>query len=255
MKLAAIYNVWDDWDLLDYSVKNIDPLVEGIIIVASEYSNYGEYSPIPEQWRSVIIPYKPQGQSPMNEETTKRNLGLMVARKSGYTHFLTMDADEFYDPKEFEFVKQKRSTWKGSVCPSIVYFGSPTLTIGRDITLVPFIHEISEGLRHGINRNYPYAYINRQIRIDPTRQLSISKGVQYTEEVTMHHYSWVRPDYEKKIRNSTARANLEKSCILNDLRQAKEGYFCEYYKRSLTRVENRFNIPEYGAQTSIRQGS
>ena len=67
----------------------------------------------------------------------------------------------------------------------------------------------------------------------------------FSNEITMHHYSWLRKDYGKKIRNSTARANIEKSTIVQDLRLAKDGYFCNFYGKKLYTVENRFNLPEY----------
>ena len=54
MKLCAIYNVWDDWDLLKYSIDNITPLVDGVIVVYSEKSNFGEFSPKSGFRRSVF---------------------------------------------------------------------------------------------------------------------------------------------------------------------------------------------------------
>jgi len=249
MKLCAIFNVWADWDLLDHAVKNIDDLVDGIIVVGSSKSNYGEYFPIPEHWRGNIILREPAHPMAVHSETDKRNFGLNIARKAGYTHFLTMDADEFYDPEEFKRAKQRfldEPNLKGLVCPLNCYFASPELTIGRDTTLVPFIHELTPTIQHEFNRKYPFAWIDGKIRIDPTRSLNITSGVEYTEEVTMHHYSWVRKDYEIKIRNSTARANLERSTIRQDLMSAKEGEMCKFYGKRLVRVPNRFNIPEYG---------
>lgn len=248
MRLGAIFCIWDDWGLLEIAVQNISQVADEIIIIASEKSNYGEVSPIPEAWKAMVDICEPPFKEARENETFKRNLGLQIALKRGCTHFITMDADELYDCRQVENAKLlfNNPSLNGLICPCDCFFASPTLTIGRDITLIPFIHKLTPQVRHGFNRNYFMAYVNRQIRIDPTRQLNIRFGIEYTEAVTMFHYSWVRPDYEKKIRNSTARANLEKSCILQDLVQAKENYFCEYYQRSLTRVENRFNIPEYG---------
>jgi hypothetical protein len=60
----------------------------------------------------------------------------------------------------------------------------------------------------------------------------------------MHHYSWVRKDYKLKIRNSTARTNLERSTVLNDLLVAKEGSYVEFYQRHLQRSTVDFGIPE-----------
>jgi hypothetical protein len=246
MKLCAIYNVWHDWDLLAHSLKNIDPLVEGIIIVASEKSNHGEISPIPDEFKDIVIIREPQFYAPQHSETDKRNYGLNLARKAGYTHFLSIDSDEFYEPEPFLQAKEMfhmKPDLKGLVCDCQTYFKRPQLTIGLDTTLVPFIHEITPTIRHEFNPKYPFAWRGRQIMIDPTRQMNINSGIEKID-LRMHHLSWVRKDFKLKIRNSTARANLERSCILNDLVHAKEGYFVEYYGKTLERSKVNFNIPE-----------
>lgn len=247
MRLCVIYNVWADWDILKYSLKNIEPLVEGVIIVASTMSNYGEYCPIPDEFKYKVAMREPHFNIPMHSETDKRNFGLDIARKAGYTHFLTIDSDEFYEHDPF--LKQKarfldEPNLKGLVCDCQTYFKSPTLTIGLDVTLVPFIHELTPTIKHEFNRNYPFAWNKKGIRIDPTRALNINSGVEKID-LKMHHYSWVRDDYERKIRNSTARANLERSTIRQDLVLAEEGKICNYYGKTLVRVPNLFNIPEY----------
>jgi hypothetical protein len=243
MKLVAIYNVWHDWDLLEYSLKNIRPLVDGVIIVASERSNYGEFSPIPNL--PDIYQREPQFRNARNSETDKRNYGLKIARDQGYTHFLTMDSDEFYEPEPFlkEKEKFKNPELKGLVCQCQTYFKSPGLTIGLDHTLVPFIHELTPTIRHEFNRGYPFAWINGGIKIDPTRSFNITSGVERTDLI-MHHYSWVRKDYQLKIRNSTAKTNIERSTVLNDLLVAKEGAYVEFYQRHLQRSTVNFGIPE-----------
>jgi len=245
VKLCAIYNVWADWDILEYSLKNIEPLVDGVIIVGSTKSNFGEYYPIPENFRDRVAIREPQFKTARESETDKRNFGLDLARWAGFTHFLTIDADEFYDPEKFILAKKlvDDTGLIGLVCTCTTYFKSPTLTIGLDVTLVPFIHELTPTIKHTFNRNYPYAWNGTQIRIDPTRSLNIDDGV-FMVDITMHHMSWVRADIKRKMRNSTAKANLERSTILQDYQQAKEGYYCQLYGKVLTRVANRFNIPE-----------
>ncbi len=245
MRLVAVFNIWDDYDLLEYSLKNIRPLVDGVIIVASEHSNYGEFSAIPKRLPDVYQ-REPQFRDARNSETDKRNYGLKIAREQGYPHFLTMDADEFYEAEPFLKEKERflnELNLKGLVCQCQTYFKSPSLTIGLDTTLVPFIHELTPTIRHEFNRGYPFAWIDGKIRIDPTRSLNITSGVERTDLI-MHHMSWVRRDYHKKIRNSTARNNLERSNILNDLLYAKEGYFVEFYQRHLQRSTVDFGIPE-----------
>ncbi|HEY3404036.1 MAG TPA: hypothetical protein VGK59_11650 [Ohtaekwangia sp.] len=257
MRLCAIYNVWSDYDLLIHSVNNVHPLVDGVLIICSENSNYGEYCKQYPYWEEDVFyntnvrtfGFEPESYlKPIQNETNKRNFGLDIARQQGYTHFIMMDADEFYDPAEFRKAKERfhvEKDLKGLVVESQVYFGSPELTIGNDTTLVPFIHELTPTIKHEFNRKYPFAWIDGKIRIDPTRSLNIDSGIKMAD-CLMHHYSWVRKDYSKKIRNSTARANLERSTIMQDLLHAKEGYYCEFYQKHLVRVPNRFGIPDYG---------
>jgi len=249
MRLVAIIHCWADWDLMDYSVKHIDSLVDGIIIIGSVKSNYGEVFDIPEKWLkdTRLIIRDPVLSHALHSETEKRNYGINIARERGYTHFITCDADEFYDPEQFKSAKEhiEKNDLAGLVVESYVYFKSPTLTIGKDVTLVPHIHKLTPTIRHEFNKQYPFAWSGKQIRIDPTRSLNINSGVEMFD-CPMEHFSWVRKDFKKKIRNSTAKSNLERSTIVHDLLHAKEGYFCQFYQKPLLRVANRFGIPEYG---------
>lgn len=266
MRLAAIINVWADAiELLKPCVQNLaDCGVDGIIIVWSERSNYGQISPyyLPPIifWTNENPPIvhvfqrEPQFRDPRNSETDKRNFGLEQAKRLGYTHFLSMDQDEFYNPKLFKIQKERFKNepyLQGIVCPCNVYFKFPTLTAGRDVTLVPFIHQVSNRVKHEFNRRYPYAFINGQIRIDPTRQLSLINGIQYTEDIVMEHYSYVRRDIEMKIKNSTARNNIERSTLREDYDNAAPGYFCKFYQKALTACPNYFNIPENIASLNV----
>ena len=177
MKLVAIYNVWDDYDWLEISTKKLESLVDGFIIVASERSNWGEISPIPEYWRDKVIVREPFFNHPLNCETDKRNFGLSLAKKAGYTHFLSLDADEVYEAEPFLKAKERfhvEPDLQGLVCATQVYFKSPRLTIGLDITLVPFIHKLTSTIKHEFNRKFPYAWNNGQIKIDPSRSLNIN---------------------------------------------------------------------------------
>lgn len=254
--ITAIYNVWDDYELLKHSIKHVRPLVDEIIVVYSERSNYGEYSPPDASALKGVHAYNvtPFGGDVREKETQKRNFGLEKAREFGADYFLMMDADEFYEPEPFkhEFERLKKSNAAGMVCRVKCYFGSPRLTIGFDTTLVPFIHKVTPSLRFEFNRNYPFAWTDedkkpftskKRIRIDPTRSMNIDNGVTWSE-ITMHHLSWVRKDPQKKIRNSTARSNLERSTVIRDLANAKPGYFCEFYGKTLEETPNIFGLPD-----------
>jgi hypothetical protein len=110
-----------------------------------------------------------------------------------------------------------------------------------------------DGTRHGINKEMPFAWtsidtlpftLKKQIRIDPTRQLNINTGIEWSD-IFMHHYSWVRKDYGLKIRNSSARINIERSTITQNLLCAKDGYYCQFYGKHLTSCPNVFGLPEW----------
>jgi hypothetical protein len=254
LKLCLIVNIWDDWALLRETLKIMRPLVEGVLIIGSTRSNHGEFSPIPSDFHTDELHVRePKFHIPLHSETDKRNYGLQIAKKQGYTHFLTADADEVYVAEEFLKVKEHvfKSGINGVVCPSIVYFGSPKLSLGRDVTLVPHIHKLTPQIQHAFNRGYPFAWDRKQIRIDPSRSLNINTGVEYTEDVTLHHLSWVRGDYEKKIRNSTARANLERSNILTQVCHAKAGDYIDFYKRSLVPATVDFGINDTIFKTAL----
>jgi hypothetical protein len=261
MKLAAIYNTWGDEDLLKKSIDNILPVVDLVIVVYSSTSNFGEKLPSKGEcimiWTNEPVFFKRMEpdlkKTARQNETAKRNYGLEVARELGATHFLTMDADEFYERETFLKDKERfhvESELQGLIATCTTYFKSPTLSIGLDITMVPFIHKLTPTIKHEFNRRYPFAWEGRSIRVDPTRSLNIDTGVHLAES-TMHHMSWVRSDINRKIRNSSAKTNLERSTVLTDYVQAKEGYYCQFYGKVLTRVPNRFNIPE--VWTSLKQ--
>lgn len=249
MNLCLIYTVWDDFDWLRHSLRIMRPLVDGVIIVASEYSNYKEHSPIPEDFKiPELVIREPFFNHPLNCETDKRNFGLQLAKQRGFTHFLTLDCDELYEEEAFLKAKQRfidEPDLQGLVCRTQVYFKSPKLTLGFDHTLVPFIHRLNPLIKHEFNKRYPYAWDHGHLHIDPSRSLNINSGVKMDEAI-MHHYSWVRTDYEKKIRNSTARNNiLQDKTLLNSLLQAKEGDYIEFYRKRLARATVDFGIPEF----------
>lgn len=268
MKLCSIIIAWiDTIELLPYCIFNHLLYSDHVIVIYSNTSNYGEHNEgftIPEVLTDKFNPkitalsdnvswikIEPNtSNAAVDNERGKRNFGLQQARNMGFTHFIMADADEFYNPWEVnKIIDNWNDELTGIVCKSQVYFKSPTLTIGLDSTLVPFIHRINPNLGFTWNKEYPFAWSadKKQLLIDPTRQLNISKGVEMCDLV-MHHYSWVRRDYQMKIRNSSARHNLERSSILQDILQAKEGYFCEFYQKTLVRADVDFGIPEITAQ-------
>lgn len=252
MKLCAIFVTWNDWDLLAVSTSNIRPVVDGIIIVASRHSNFGaiDYEfdrQVNERYFADAAIFEPRPSlRPHENEAAKRNHGLELARRQEYTHFIMMDSDEFYDREEFRLCKKwvEESDLNGIVHPLRVLFGKPTLWC-NDHTLVPGIQRITPNVRLGDFKAYPFAYDPLgNAHIDPTRRPSFTDGI-HMSIVPMWHASWVRKDFSIKIENSSARNNIKRSTIYDDLRNTKPGYYCKFYRDELKEVPNQFNIPEW----------
>jgi hypothetical protein len=236
MKLAAIWNVWDGDELLQGSINSVIDHVDIIIIVFQTISNFGEaYAPkIPRGNKIHTICHFPYPSKGKENEIRKRNIGLDKARELGCTHFLHMDCEEYYR----EFARAKAlfiySDRKGSVCRLNTYFKKPTLCLDRpEDYFVPFIHELRPDTEAGV-RKYPFY-------VDPTRRINETDVIELP--IFMEHYSWVRKDITRKIRNSTARKNLMNNTYKADYdRDLKAGDYLKCYDRTLIEVPDYFNI-------------
>jgi hypothetical protein len=247
MRIAAVFNVWADClCLLPYAIENIRPVVDEVIVVYSWKSNRGNTIRYELPKDCILVQCEPETNVPHINETAKRNAGLEEVKKRGFTHFIMMDADEFYVQSEFQKAKLLLGNQAGSVCRIQTYFKSPTLTIGYDYTLVPFIHKVTPRLQYKLNSaSYPFTYERGNARIDCTRRLNISSGV-ILADITMHHYSFVRKDMNLKLENSSATFKGKRADIVyDDLRNARPGYFLQGYQKTLTECENIFNLPLY----------
>jgi hypothetical protein len=250
-KLVAIFCVWGDSnDLIDFSLDNILPCVEGVIIVKSDKSNFGNYRQFYtsiEDPKITTFSWEPDlYQQQHFNETAKRQFGLDKAKELGFTHFLFVDGDEFY--KDHEFIQEKKRVYEtginGVVHRLKVLFKKPTLMCD-DHTLVPGISKLNRDTRTGNFRDFPFAYDNDgNAHIDPCRRLNYRSGIEMSE-FYMYHASWVRSDFHIKIDNSSARNNLRKSSIYRDLDNAEPGVYNEFYRQNLDECPNHFNLPEY----------
>lgn len=254
MRLAACYNVWSDGlDLLRQSIENISPVVDHVIVVWSERSNYGVYSNATLEFiiknhlpsNVAFLQLEPQTDlMPHSNETKKRNFGIEAARKLQCTHFINMDSDEFYI--QSEFIKEKeiieKENLNGLVCRLKVLFKKPTYCL-PDHTLVPFIQKLTSTVSVGSFKNYPFTYDKEGgCHIDPTRRPSHTNGISMSD-IFMYHASWVRSNFNLKIENSSAKKNLLKSSIYKDLATAAPGVYNEFYRAEIKECENIFNLP------------
>lgn len=248
MKLAAIYNIWDGAELLAGSLKCIREHVDIVIIIWQRVSNWGEeYDPLPEIMQAlhdsaittyVMAEYRPDTIGGAANEIAKRNLGLDMARQLNCTHFLHMDTDEYYTDFGAAKAAYIANGEDGSVCPLYTYFKHPTWRCDKpDGYYVPFIHKLWPYTDAG-GSNYGYY-------VDPTRRINSGAIVKLSQ--FMHHFSWVRRDINRKIRNSSARHNISVGTLMSDynnpaLEHSPSGYYIKDWDRRIVVVENEFNI-------------
>lgn len=242
MRLVAIYNCWaDGLDLLPYSVDNILPVVDAVIIVWAHKGNSGEFREfIYDPTSDKVKMYQCE-----RSEIEKRNFGLEKAKQLGFTHFIMMDSDEFYIQEEVKGEKERvvQEDLNGLVCQVKVLFKKPTFCLD-DHTLVPFISKLFHDTQTGNFKFYPFAYDDKgNAHIDPTRRLNCNHRVLMSRAF-MYHASWIRSDVDLKIRNSAARNSLERSTIYSDLEDAEVGVYNHFYRDTITHIDNIFNLPE-----------
>lgn len=218
MMLAAIYNVWDGEELLIASMKSIEAHIDLFVIVYQNVSNFGEpHCPLTPEIKEffadnkkqvITYDYAPGILGGIINEKAKRQIGIDIAMDWGATHFLHMDCDEFFE----DFGKSKKEYedggHSGSVCSIFTYFKKPTWRLENlDGYFVPFIHKLNKDTKCGMSS---YSFY-----VDPTRGINDSDIVALT--TPMHHFSWVRHNIERKVRNSSAGQHGNKlSGLLND---------------------------------------
>lgn len=248
MKLAAIYNFWDGAELIEKSILSIRNCVDMVIVVVSTFDD-AKKKYDNEAWNfcqrtnliDIVLKREPVFYKKAQNQIYKRQQGLFEAIKNKCTHFLFIDSDEFYI--ESEFLSAKRyiieNNIKASVCNIYTYFKEPTLRFRNfDKTChVPFIHEIKNGHVIGNNERKYLPYV-----VDFGRNVNTKTKPVLLDMVNMHHFSWVRKDIMKKVISHASYDLIIKNNILEDYKNAEEGYFVRHYQDELIRVDNIFNI-------------
>jgi hypothetical protein len=212
MKLSAGYVVFDGLETLEKSILSIRESVD-LILVSYQTVSWGNTKCsedlIPTLQRlkdegliDEILEFKdfvPSSLVTSEEvlrakayETRKRQSLLRRSLALGATHYLSMDADEFYVKSEFDEAKRQivKEDLQATAVRYINYL-TPTLHQGYSQFRVPFIYRIGERSQHG-----PAQFIFAGV--DPTRGIideSITRSRIFSQDViTMHHMEMVRKD-------------------------------------------------------------
>lgn len=260
MKLAALYNVFDSEEHLEFSINQIRSHVEVVIALVQDVSNTGNYyrGGVREVGRLAeeglidkVVMHNPNPavtNDPQQRELIKRNRGLEAARESGCTHFISIDCDEFYYGNQFENHKNyiESNGIEATACYMHTYWASPTLKLQRlDNYYVPFICKLKDDTQ----LIHPLQGDVFGVHCDPTRIPNLHcKELFNPLEIAMHHMSWVRrsmASFNRKIDNSTSPHIREVSMrrsILSNLINARPGLYLPNYEQELIECPNDFNI-------------
>jgi hypothetical protein len=243
INLTAIYNVFDGEEHLERSVKCIRKVADWVIAVVQDVSNYGEVyeGGIQECMRlsdigliDEIIYFTPNIlKGGLKNETVKRQLG--IDRMKGRTkYFIQLDCDELHFDLEKAFKEFVNLGFDGSYCEMITYFKEPYLRYEEKETyFVPMFYKMKNTSKTGMGIKHLGVYT------DPTRSVNCDRILKLNHD--MHHYSYVRNDINRKIRNSSARNNLVNTSILEDYNNSRNGYFVKTFKKRLILTKNYFN--------------
>jgi len=239
-KLAGIWNVWDGDELLERSIELIKPHLDVIIVVFQSISNSGEfYEPkIPYNLIDLSEFYIPAvNQSGQWNETMKRNKGLELAKSMECTHFIQMDCDEMYFPEDFKKAKEfvYENNLDASYCGLKTYYKYPTKQIvPEENYFVPFIHKIYPETKMLFDKKYP-AFA------DPTRRTNTYANHSEIDWLRMHHYSFVRSDINRKLRNSSSSQAFENQYHIWD-RFDETGEMIHFKKFNTIDVDDYFDL-------------
>lgn len=212
MKLSAGYVVFDGLETLERSIRSIRKSVD-LVLVSYQTISWGntQCSPnlIPTLQRlkgegliDELLEFKQFVPSPLITpeevmrakvyETNKRQSLLNRSLELGATHYLSMDADEFYVKEQFdEAKKQIIAEDLHATAVRYINYLTPTLHQGLSKFKVPFIYKIGPKSRH---HSVQFMFSE----VDPTRGIAddsyTRSRVFETDLITMHHMEMVRED-------------------------------------------------------------
>lgn len=259
MKLGVSYNLFNGEELLEASIRSIRKQVDYINIVWQNKSWTNEPANpklklllndlIKEGLVDNLIEYDfDKVVDPWKMAIKKKNIGIGDLRAAGCTHFLLMDADEFYIEEEFEkakkFILENRITH--SACPIYDYRPSYCYRM-RDVQSysVSFICKLNRRTKITGRNSMPCL-------IDSLRTAAFCPFVHkfyYFNNVAMHHMTGVRRNYKSKLDNTISNyseSGKEAIKVNMSLQEKLESMTeDEILASGYIKVEDRFEIEKW----------
>ena len=274
MKLAAGYIVFDGLETLEASIRSIRESVD-FVIVSYQTISWGNTScqptmiPTLQRLKEMRLidellefkDFRPSSLTTASDvlqakhfECLKRQSTLTKALELGATHYLSMDADEFYVKSQFESAKSLIISEKlDATAVKYINYVTPTLNQGYSRFKVPFIYRIGHGSRHT-----PSQFMFGEI--DPTRGLHdesyIRSKVLDPELITMHHMEMVRLDLSLKYESSSRMFRDRKKIpvLVDDIQRAKSASVLKFTDMHFgdTQTGSKADIPLIECEDQFR---
>lgn len=244
--------VFDGEELLEFAVKAIRKEIDFICVTYQTTSYFGNNGDpeIHELMRRLkdqgfidqYIYYEPDlTLTPKENELILRNIGLEASKNNGCTHHISADVDEFYNSNQLVYAKENIGNSDFSVAPLQGYYKDPTyLIVPVQKLLVTFIHPVENCYVY--NKNFPF-------KIEITRRLEKFKEYRVfnSNEMIIHHMSYVRKDIRKKLLNSdNGKFYTKFEKFIQDFNDYQLGdrlkIVPDFINRRTVQVENQFNI-------------
>jgi len=214
MKIHAAYNVFDNEELLEDSIRSIREFVDEVTIIYQKVSNFGQpcdphLEDLLRHLRDdrlvdTLVSYNVQNVSPDINERKKNNIGYEFAKKSKSDYHMVMNCDEFYFKEGFLEIVELLKKYPVDVVTSYMYtYYKSSKYRFKEIEnySVAVMNKVCEG------REYIQMAPN-PLLLDPSRRMSYDSCFCFPKTTPhMHHLSHVRKDFSKKLLNSTARAH------------------------------------------------
>lgn len=215
MKFGASYNLFNGEEHFIPSLRAIRDTLDHINVVVQYQSNFGEdgteslYEAVVYAKREglvdQVIEYSPDlSVHPQTNELAKRNIGLEAAKAAGVDYFVTLDADEYYEPLAVEEAKKfiLANKIETTAAHSYLHIKRPIYRSSQpDSTCVCFLTKIDHYSKIIAGDFFP-------VLVDPTRRIHGERNSFYmfgASEISMMHMNLVRLDgLRSKLRNTSS---------------------------------------------------
>ena len=227
MKLGISYNIFDGEEMLPFALKNLRPYADFMVVVYQNTSNFGNKNPnlLPTLEKlkedgliDKLFLYEPEMKynkkgdlswtSGTLNEIEKREIGLKICRANGCDTYMTLDCDELYDHKQFEWamIDFEQGGYDTSFTNLLTYYKLPTMELTPyEKWYQPLFYKIKKDTKFEMQHNYP-------VNIDRTKMVKAGHAKIYTRsEIQQYHYAYLRNNLKSKVNNSSAQSDKQSS--------------------------------------------